>query len=172
MIALIAGIQIINTPETGFKARLIGGLSDRGVTFKVINTKSKGLVEEFTANTVNGQIDTSFAIKAKGKYRIRISSFGMLTHAFLLELTPGQPVNLGDINAFLGDVNGDNRVDQKDLSLIKSFLGVKSTSPVWIAGYEKSECPGSDCDLNADDVVDKKDFQIAYDNLGKRGSLR
>ena len=172
MLTVFAGIIAAEVPEMSFKARLIGCLSDRDVTFSISNVKSKKGTEEFASRTLNGQIDTSFLIKTKGKYRIRISSLGMLTHAFILDLTPGRSVNLGKINAFLGDVNGDNRIDKKDIALIQSFLGVTSSSKVWNTGFEKPPCPAYYCDLNHDNVIDRLDLRIAFDNLGKRGSLR
>ena len=172
MTTLILATFLLDTKVAGFKGKLIGCLSDRNVTFNISNPKTKKSVDEFVTKTVNGQVDTVFEVPAKAKYRVRVSSFGMLTHAFLLEITPGREANMGTINAFLGDVNGDNRIDNKDTALIESFLGVESSSPVWDAGYEKSVCPGSDCDLNGDNVIDKKDLRIAQDNLGKRGSLR
>lgn len=158
--------------DTSLKAHFIGSMSDRDVEFNVVDTKTKKIIDDFGTWSTNGNIDVSFPIIRKSVYRVRISSYGMLTHAFLIEMTPGRSVNMGNVNAFLGDVNGDNLIDQRDIYLIKKYKGVKKGSKRWYFPYDEDDCSGRDCDFNNDDVVDYKDLRVAYDNLGKRGSRK
>ncbi len=160
------------TEETNFRARLIGVLSDRDVEIHVVDTKSNRLVDDFVTTSRNGQVVTSLPIKRKSIYRIRVTSFGMLTHTFLIQMSPGRSVNMGRINAFLGDVNGDNVIDKRDLDLIARYRGVISGSKRWTFGDADAERFGEDCDLNNDKVIDDKDYKIAFDNVGKRGSRK
>ncbi len=150
----------------------IGLLSDRAVTFRIETFPKRGFVEEFSTKTLKGRSSADFKIPKKGTYRLMISARGMLTHACLLTLSPGKITKMGKVNAFLGDVNGDNYIDKLDIALINNFDGVRARSDRWIFGDLDTPNSGRDCDLNGDNVVDKKDYRIASDNLGKRGSLR
>ena len=160
--------------ETDFKACFIGTLSDRDVALRVVDTKSNKVIDDFVTQSRNGKIDTSFPIRQKSIYRVRVASFGMLTHAFLIEMTPGRKVDMGRINAFLGDVNEDNVIDQRDLDLISRYREVKAGSDRWIFGdgKNKGDRAGGNCDFNGDNIIDQKDYKIAFDNVGKRGSLK
>ena len=58
----------------------------------------------------------------------------------------------------MGDVNGDGRVDMKDIALIARSFGCTSTSPRW----------NSACDLCGDGVINMKDIALAARNFGKQ----
>ena len=162
----------MNSRETNFKARFQGLLSDRGLDLYVVDVKNNQLIDDFGVVTKNGLVDTSLPIKRKSIYRIRVSSFGMLTHAFRIEMSPGKAVDMGKVLAYLGETDGNNVIDKRDIDLIRRYRGVKTGSKRWDFGDNDADRAGEACDFNNDKVVDDKDYRIAYDNLGKRGSLK
>jgi parallel beta-helix repeat protein len=58
----------------------------------------------------------------------------------------------------VGDVNGDGKVDLKDVYLLSKTCGTSPDSPKW----------NSDYDVNNDGTIDLKDFYMACKNFGER----
>jgi endoglucanase len=58
----------------------------------------------------------------------------------------------------LGDVNGDGRVDLKDLALVARAFGSTPTSPNWNPA----------ADINGDGTVNMKDIALAVRNFGQQ----
>jgi len=54
-----------------------------------------------------------------------------------------------------GDINGDNKVDLADFSLLRTGFGTSSTGPA---------------DLNGDGLVNLADFSILRSNFGQSGA--
>lgn len=59
---------------------------------------------------------------------------------------------------FLGDINGDGKVDMKDIGILARLFGIKAGDTNW----------NSDCDLNSDGKINLKDVALAAKNFGKR----
>jgi hypothetical protein len=64
---------------------------------------------------------------------------------------------IASVHAILGDVNGDGKVDMKDLSVVvKAFRSFPSDLR-W----------NPSCDLNSDGQIDMRDVMIVVTNFGK-----
>ena len=58
---------------------------------------------------------------------------------------------------FLGDINGDGKVDVKDIAVLARLFGIKAGGTNW----------NPDCDLNSDGKIDVMDVALAARNFGK-----
>ena len=148
-----------------------------------------------TANNT-GQVAESFYVSAfcnrtlLGNVSVNLAPGGSITQVFALNTT-GLPVyqNLtvsaqasivqyeynvsnnvyvgGNVTVrYLGDVNGDGKVDGRDITLIAKAYGSYGPNYLYLG------CPPSStwdirCDLNADNKVDGRDVTIASNNFGK-----
>lgn len=61
------------------------------------------------------------------------------------------------VRAILGDVNGDGKVDMKDVGIVAKAFGATPSNPRWD--------PASD--LDGDGKIDMKDIAIVAANFGK-----
>ena len=59
--------------------------------------------------------------------------------------------------AILGDVNGDGKVDLKDIGIVARAFGATPSDPRWAPA----------ADLNGDGRIDVKDISIVASNFGK-----
>ena len=64
-----------------------------------------------------------------------------------------------NISLLCGDINGDNRVNNRDLILLRNAFGATSASNRW----------NEYADLNNDGIVNNTDLMILRSNWGKRG---
>ena len=69
-------------------------------------------------------------------------------------------VQLTRADALVGDLNGDGKVDVKDLAILAKAFGSSPSNPRW----------NSACDLNGDGIVDILDAGIILKNFGKTAS--
>jgi hypothetical protein len=67
---------------------------------------------------------------------------------------------------FLGDVNGDGKVDGRDITIIASAFGTVGPNFLY-PGSPPSPNWNIACDLNADNKVDGRDLTIAASNFGE-----
>jgi len=78
----------------------------------------------------------------------------------------------GNVNVTLvGDVNGDKKVDLKDVFAVgKAFASVRNGMMFWHGSPPgNSCCPHSpNCDINDDDKIDLKDYFVTCKNFGKQ----
>jgi uncharacterized protein (DUF2141 family) len=58
---------------------------------------------------------------------------------------------------FLGDINGDGKVDMKDIGVLARLFGIKAGDTNW----------NPDCDLNSDGKINLRDVAMAAKNFGK-----
>jgi len=58
---------------------------------------------------------------------------------------------------FLGDINGDGKVDMKDIGVLARLFGIKAGDTNW----------NPDCDLNSDGKINLMDVALAARNYGK-----
>lgn len=75
--------------------------------------------------------------------------FVFMALAFLMAIRP--------VFALVGDVNGDGKVDMKDLGLVARSFGATPSSPRWNAV----------CDLNGDGIINIKDLGIVARHFGE-----
>jgi len=66
---------------------------------------------------------------------------------------PPAPTN----TTIVGDVDGDGKIDMKDVGIVARLFRVDPASPLW----------NSNCDLNGDGKVDMKDVGIVAKNFGE-----
>jgi len=69
-------------------------------------------------------------------------------------------VQLTRAEALIGDLNGDGKVDIKDLAILAKAFGSSPGNPRWNAA----------CDLNGDGKVDLLDAAILMKNFGQTAS--
>ncbi len=61
------------------------------------------------------------------------------------------------VRAILGDVNGDGKVDMKDVGIVAKAFGATPSNPRW----------DPTADLDGDGKIDMKDIAIVAANFGK-----
>jgi hypothetical protein len=68
-----------------------------------------------------------------------------------------------------GDINGDRKVDLKDVFAVgKAFGSTRGSDGLYWHSPVKSCCPHSpNCDINDDGKVDLKDYYATCKNFGK-----
>jgi hypothetical protein len=69
-----------------------------------------------------------------------------------------------------GDINGDRKVDMKDVAAVaKAYGSALSSADGWYwHSPRKSCCPHSpNCDINDDGKIDLKDYSVTTKNYGK-----
>jgi uncharacterized protein (DUF2141 family) len=59
---------------------------------------------------------------------------------------------------FMGDINGDGKVDVRDINIAAKAYGTVPGSPNW----------NPDADVNGDDKVDIRDLALMAKNYGQR----
>ena len=117
-------------PGAGLKFNALGLMSDRELLLKLSNQYGAP-VEEFSNMTSNGQTDTDFEVTSSGTYNLKISGKGFLSKTIPITLVVNSIANLGNVELYKGDINGDNIINPTDISLITSYLGVTSSSDLW-----------------------------------------
>ncbi|MBI1332553.1 MAG: hypothetical protein GC165_06705 [Armatimonadetes bacterium] len=165
MVLTLASLAIAGSPFS-LTCRPIGILGDREVTFRVASLDGKKDIEETSVDTRKGVAEIVLFQTPSGKYRVTVSGQGMLPITTNVDFSVKQTVDLGNLKPIIGDVNGDGKIDEWDVSEIKSYLGVRSGSHRWIFGDDVDRFCGANCDLNGDNVVDQADVRIARANLG------
>jgi hypothetical protein len=66
-------------------------------------------------------------------------------------------LTFSSVHAITGDVNGDGKVDTKDLALLVKAFGAFPSDPRWNASY----------DLDKNGRIDMRDLVIVVQNFGK-----
>jgi hypothetical protein len=165
---LSSGTKSTPVPFAGLTFHALGGMSDRSITIRIAN-QYKAPLDEFLNRPEDGLSDVAFENLKTGTYLIKFAAPGMLIKQISVTLEPGKTNHFGNIDTWLGDINGDNVIDTKDTSILKRYLGAASGSDLWRIGDFEDDYSGSDCDLNNDNVVDSVDLAIATANLGKVG---
>ena len=102
-----------------------------------------------------------------GEYRLVFEAAGALALPLSIHVKD-KPYAWGALPWKFGDANGDRKIDQKDLDLIKRLIGVDRNHPAWF-WPEELGARGLTLDFNLDGVVDAKDLAIARRNMGARG---
>lgn len=143
-----------NTPTTLQGTVTVGGFVGNPAQIQL----TIRLIDPFTgnvANTYNTNLTPSSTYSvnvAPGLWRLRITAPRVLARAFDIRRLLG--TNTLDLNLILGDVNGDNIVDDADLLEILFAFGTNTSDPV---------------DLNGDGVVDDADLLIVLFVFGSQG---
>jgi PKD repeat protein len=116
-----------------------------------------GAIEVFTLNTTTLPVYQNLTVSAQAsivQYEYNVSN----------NVYVGGNVTV----RYMGDVNGDGKVDGRDLTLIAKAYG--SYGPGYLyAGSPPSSTWNILCDLNCDNKVDGKDETIADKNFGEGG---
>ena len=117
-----------------------------------VKTSSNKLVHPQVTQTASARKPESFLLATlnPGNYTIFVRAAHGSSGAFELNVS------------LAGDVNGDGRVDQSDLSSLNADLGARSSQSRYVAA----------ADVNNSGKVDKSDYKLAKQNLGISTSIR
>jgi hypothetical protein len=110
------------------------------------------------ADTANADTDGRFALTTshgEGFYTLVASAPGYLSAAGHrpVKLTVGSAIDLGEVTLYGGDVNGDDRIDVRDLSYVAWHLNADDAR----------------ADINGDGQVDILDLSLIAGNFGRVG---
>jgi hypothetical protein len=116
-----------------------------------------------TPETVTGE-DGSFVLLdlRPGQHWLEASRLGSLTSRAFLVVPAAGLVDLGPTLLELGDTFRDNRIDIIDAELVRAGEGRCRETP----GYQAT------LDLNGDGCIDRVDYVIVMNNIGKVGPSR
>lgn len=115
----------------------------------------------FLVNVANSGVYTGLPLNGldlQQRYTAYIKGPAQLATASAFTVTP-TPMDLGFLNLITGDVNEDNVIDANDYNIVKSNLGLTSSSQNW----------NSNLDFNLDGRINTLDLSIVQRNLGKTG---
>lgn len=144
---------------TGSMPPWLGGSASPVAIYRMLSADSAG---KYRVTDLHPQV------LPPGKYDLRVKGTGTLTvlnEDIEIDSTGGSPqdlpltisVEFGPMPS--GDLNGDNLVDEKDLSLLEGRFGSLTRS--------LADAPLGD--FNDDAVVDAQDFSLLAANFGRRG---
>lgn len=109
-------------------------------------------VRQTASGALNGSAGYSANVNDPGLYNLKYSAPRFLIKRFSSVTLLGNVVV--NLSLILGDVNGDNVIDDTDLALVLERFGDSTGDPV---------------DLNGDGIVDDTDLAIVLENFGTSG---
>lgn len=140
---------------------------DNPVEIYLTDQSGKLLYRWSTNITKENHLFLALPNASPGEYRLVFEAPGALSMPLTVSVRD-KPYAWGALPWKFGDANGDRKIDQKDLDLIKRLDGVDRNHPAWFWPQELG-VRGLTLDFNLDGVVDHKDLAIARRNMGARG---
>ncbi|HZH97428.1 MAG TPA: dockerin type I domain-containing protein [Fimbriimonadaceae bacterium] len=144
-----------------------------GISFEVYSLDDvlldQGTSIDFGATTFSiGMKELDLPSSRPSFYRLRFISPGALKKSIVVWYDPAVGLSGVRVDLAYGDVDQNNVIDHRDLSLITEFYGkTKSEAEFWVPSF--TGATASSCDINGDGVIDPTDYEIARTNLCRRG---